>query len=68
MELGTEVSVTQTSAKPADSEVDTMAGNSTVCMCVCVCVWGGGGGGGGGLFHEYIHSNIQYTPLYMLQY
>ena len=50
MEIGTEVSVTQTSAKPADSEVDTMAGISTVCMCmsvcvhVCVCVCGGGGG------------------------
>ena len=62
MEIGTEVSVTQTSAKPVDSEVDTMAGNSTVCMGMSVCVHGGDG-----LFHEYVHSNI-YTSLHMLQY
>ena len=54
--------MTQTSAKPADSEVDTMAGNSTVCMGMSVCVHGGDG-----LFHEYVHSNI-YTSLHMLQY
>ena len=64
MEIGTEVSVTQTSAKPADSEVDTMAGISTVCMCmsvcilcVCVCV-----GGGMGYFMN------MYTPIYIHHY